>query len=55
MDLDATGGPVKKYQSDVLHAEHGEREKLYFDNYKPEDLEHIMDAQNKITKHVKKQ
>jgi len=54
VDLDATWEPVRKYQSDVLHAEHGEREKLYFDTYNPDDLEHIIETQNKITKHVKK-
>lgn len=55
IDLDSTWAPVKKYQADVLKAEHDdEKEKLYFNHYSPDDLEHIIETQSKVTKHLKK-
>ena len=55
VDLDSTWEPVKKYQTDVLHADANKNEKLYFDSYDPDDLEHVTTAQNKITKQLKQQ
>ena len=55
VDLDATWEPVKKYQTDVLHAGANKDEKLYYDHYDPDELENVIEVQHKITKHLKKQ
>jgi hypothetical protein len=55
IDLDSTWLPVKKYQTDTMKVIEKDNEKLYFDNYDPEDLERIIDTQHKVTKLVKSQ
>ena len=55
VDLDSTWKSVKKYQEEHMKVVEKDSEKLYFDNYKPEDLEHIIATQHKVTTHVKKQ
>jgi type IV secretory pathway VirB4 component len=55
VDIDATWGPVKKYQQDDMKVIQKDREKLYFDHYDPNDLERIIDTQHKVTKLVKAQ
>jgi hypothetical protein len=55
IDIDATWKPVKKYQEDVMKVREKDNEKLYFDSYRPDDLETIIQTQAKVTKLVKAQ
>ena len=47
IDLDATWRPVKKYVED--NGLYGKDEKCFFDQYVPEELEHVIDTQRKVT------
>ncbi len=53
IDIDKTWEPVKKQQSDDMKAIEKDKEKLYFNHYNPEDLEHIIDTQHKVIKLMK--
>ncbi len=61
IDIDSTWQPVKQYQqdemkvieNDALRNEHND--KLYFNHYEPNDLEHIIETQHKVIKLVKAQ
>ena len=55
IDIDATWKPVKKYQEDMMKVREKDKEKLYFDSYRPDDLETIIQTQAKVTKLVKAQ
>ncbi len=55
VNVDQTWEAVKKYQEDVMKVKENDAEKLYFDHYNPEELEHIIDTQHKVTLHMKKQ
>ena len=55
IDIDATWKPVKKYQEDVMKVREKDNEKLYFDSYRPDDLETIIQTQAKVTKLAKAQ
>jgi hypothetical protein len=55
IDIDDTWVAVKKYQAEKLKATENDSEKLYFDTYDPNDLENIIETQNKVTKFTKKQ
>jgi hypothetical protein len=54
VNVDQTWEAVKKYQTDVMKVKETDNEKLYFDNYNPEDLERIIDTQHKVILHMKK-
>ena len=47
IDIDHTWRPVKDYIAKEI--KHHERERLYFDNYNPVELEAIIDEQHKVT------
>ena len=51
--VDATWEPVKQYIEEEMDAHETEDEPFYFDSYKPEALENIINTQNKIIKHMK--
>mgnify|MGYP003345871277 CR=1 FL=1 len=53
IDIDATWKPVKKYQEDVMKVREKDNETLYFDSYRPDDLETIIQTQAKVTKLAK--
>ena len=55
VNVDQTWEAVKKYQEDVMKVKESDAEKLYFDHYNPEELEHIIDTQHKVILHLKKQ
>ena len=55
IDVDMTWKSVKKYQEDTMKVIESDKEKLYFDSYDPDDLEHIISTQHKVIKHVKAQ
>jgi hypothetical protein len=55
VNVDQTWEAVKKYQEDVMKVKESDDEKLYFDHYNPEELEHIIDTQHKVILHMKKQ
>ena len=46
--MDQTWEAVKTYQTDVMKVKETDEEKLYFDNYSPADLEHIIETQHKV-------
>ena len=49
---DPTFTEVKKYIRDELHVD-DEKEKIYFDNYNPSDLENVIERQKKIINYMK--
>ena len=51
--VDTTWDPVKEYIEEEMDAHETEDEPFYFDSYKPEALENIINTQNKIIKHMK--
>ena len=53
INVDHSWEPVKKYIEKELKI-NTSKEKLYFD-YKPEELEHVIDTQYKLIDHMKKQ
>ncbi len=53
IDIDKTWEPVKKHHSDDMKAIERDKEKPYFNNYDPADLEHIIDTQHKVIKLMK--
>ena len=53
INVDATWDPVKQYIEEEMDAHETEDEPFYFDSYKPEALENIINTQNKIIKHMK--
>jgi hypothetical protein len=63
IEIDKTWEPVKKYQAetmkvtekDVTDGPKGHKDKLYFDHYEANDLEHIIDTQHKVVKLMKAQ
>jgi len=55
VDIDSTWKAVKKFQEEVMKVIESDKEKLYFDNYDPDDLERIISTQHKVTKHLKDQ
>ena len=46
-------GTRKKYQSGDMKVSDKDKEKFYFNNYNPEDLENIIETQHKIIKMLK--
>ena len=50
--VDGVWAPVKKYIENNLKID-TEKEKVYFDDFNPKDLEHILNLQNKITQYQK--
>ena len=50
--VDGVWTPVKKYIENNLKID-TEKEKVYFDDFNPKDLEHILNLQNKITQYQK--
>jgi hypothetical protein len=55
VNVDQTWEAVKKYQEDVMKVKESDADKLYFDHYNPEELEHIIETQHKVILHMKKQ
>jgi hypothetical protein len=55
VNVDQTWEAVKKYQEDVMKVKETDEEKLYFENYNPADLEHIIETQHKVILLQKKQ
>ena len=55
VDLDTTWKPVKKYQEQTMKVIENDKEKLYFDNYNPNDLEKIIATQHRVISLLKKQ
>ena len=53
VDIDHTWKPVKDYIAKEIKPH--EREKLYFDNYDPVELEAIIDKQHKLINYLKSQ
>ena len=49
---DPTFTEVKKYIRDELHVD-DEKEQIYFDNYNPADVEHVVERQKKIDSYMK--
>ena len=48
VNVDQTWEAVKKYQEDVMKVKETDEENLYFENYNPADLEHIIETQHKV-------
>ncbi len=48
VNVDQTWEAIKKYQEDVMKVKETDEEKLYFENYNPADLEHIIETQHKV-------
>jgi hypothetical protein len=54
INVDHSWEPVKKYIEKDLKI-NTSKEKVYFDEYQPEELEHVIDTQYKLIDHMKKQ
>jgi hypothetical protein len=52
--VDATWNAVKDYQENIMKVKESPKEKLYFDDYNPEDLQHIINTQHQVILHMKK-
>ena len=48
VNVDQTWEEVKKFQDKVMGVKETETDPLYFDHYDPEDLQHIIDTQQKV-------
>ena len=55
IDVDSTWVPVKKYIKDEMKVEDDEKDPIYFSEYDPEKLHHIIQTQSKVTDYMKKQ
>ena len=55
INVDSTWLPVKDYIEHDMKVQHSDKEPIYFDHYKPEDLEHIIETQHKVIQFQKKQ
>ena len=53
IDIDHSWLPVKKYIQNEIKP--GEKERIYFDSYEPEELEKIIDKQHKVVNYLKSQ
>ena len=54
VNVDQTWEEVKKFQDKVMGVKETETDPLYFDHYDPEDLQHIIDTQQKVILEMKK-
>ena len=52
-DVDSTWIPVKKYIKDEMKVEDDEKDPIYFNEYDPEKLYHIIQMQSKVTDYMK--
>ena len=55
IDVDMTWEPVKKYIEDDLKLKESDKEKFFFNEYKPEELANIIETQHKVIDYMKKQ
>jgi len=55
IDVDSSWLPVKKHIEQEMKVTHSDEEKIYFDHYDPNDLNHIIETQHKVTEYMKKQ
>ena len=53
IDVDSTWIPVKKYIKDEMKVEDDEKDPIYFSEYDPEKLHHIIQTQSKVTDYIK--
>ena len=54
VNVDQTWEEVKKYQDTVMGVKETETDPLYFDHYDPDDLQHIIETQQKVILEMKK-
>ncbi len=54
VNVDQTWQAVKDYQEKVLGVKETESDPLYFDHYDPDDLQHIIETQQKVILEMKK-
>ena len=54
VNVDQTWEEVKKFQDKVMGVKETETDPLYFDHYDPEDLQHIIETQQKVILEMRK-
>ena len=53
INVDYSWVPVKDYIEKEMKVKHSDEEPIFFDHYNPEDLQNVIDTQNKISKYMK--